>query len=188
MRIIKSLSLLFLSIFLFSACSDDDSIPVPVNEQEIITDVSLTFTDSQGKSATYTYTSPQYRTVDYSSPHIQLAQGEVYTVSLAFYDKSNPDEVEDITAEVKAEKDEHFVEYRFDQTPVHLTRTDDSSSTNSQGIAIGLLTQWSPSTTGEGHVEVTLIHAPASVSTEDPLGNHQGGETDAQVEFDLSVQ
>ncbi len=187
MRLIKFFSLLLLSVVITTSCSDDDSIPEAINEQEIITDVSLTFTDSQGQAVTYTYTDPKYRPADYIAPQIELQQGETYQVNLAFYDKSNPAEIEDITTEVKEERDEHFITYNFATVQIDLARTDEASSTNSAGIPIGINTAWTATATGTGTVEVALIHAPESVDVTNPLGTHQGGSTDVQVEFAIAV-
>ncbi len=185
----KVLKYLFL-IALFSVVSCTvDGIPKQVNETEVISDVTLTFTNAQGQSVSYTYTDPRYRNKNYTSPVIVLKSGQTYTVSTHFYNKSNPDEIEDVTQEVVEEKDDHFLEFRFFKASVNLTRTDEPKTTDSNGIPIGLFTQWKAGTpTQNGAVQVTLIHKPLTKSVQNPEGNHTGGETDAQVIFELHIK
>jgi len=187
MKLLKSsLLLCFLSICLIS-CSDDNDIPEPVNQHEVISDVSLSFTDANGETSTYTYTDPRYREQDYTDPVIQLDTGKVYQVSVKFLDKTDPAHVENITAEVIEEKDDHFVEYGFTNVQLDLIRTDNAETTDSNGVQIGIHTQWTPVEVGQGQVQVTLIHQPESKDTSNPTGDHIGGETDAQVRFDLVI-
>lgn len=171
-----------------ASCLNDDDIPRQVNETEVITDVNLVFTDENGMQSTYTYTDPKYRTEDYEDPIILLNPNSTYSVEIEFWDRSNPDDVEDVTEEVMEEKDDHFVEYRFYQIDVSLTRTDNEESIDTNGIAIGLHTQWTTADPAEGAAQITLIHKPETKETDDPLGNHIGGETDAEVTFDLKVE
>lgn len=188
MKLFKSsLLLCFLSLCLIS-CSEDNDIPKPVNQHEVISDVTLSFTDAKGETATYTYTDPRYREQDYTTPVIQLDTGEVYQVSVKFLDKTDPAHVEDITAEVIEEKDDHFVEYGFTSVQLDLIRTDNAETTDSNGVQIGIHTQWTPLEAGQGQVQVTLIHQPESKDTSNPNGDHTGGETDAQVRFDLVIK
>lgn len=186
MSTIKSLLYIGL-IIICSSCLNDDDIPKQVNETEVITDVDLIFKDENGNESTYTYTDPKYRTEDYQDPVINLTIQSTYQVNVVFWDRSNPDDIEDVTEEVMDEKDDHFVEYRFYENAIDLVRTDEEESTDIDGIQIGLSTQWTTTEAGEGAVQVTLIHKPEVKETEDPMGDHTGGETDAEVTFDLEV-
>lgn len=183
-------SLLFLvSVLGLTSCSnDDDSAPEAVNETEVITNVTLTFTDDAGTSKTYTYTNPRYRDDSYTAPNIQLESGKTYQVMANFYDKSDPDNPEVKTNEIIEEKDDHFLEYRFTNVNIGLSRTDGDETTDSNGVQIGLHTQWVAGDAGNGTVQVTLVHQPETKDPSDPIGNHTGGETDAQVAFDLTIQ
>jgi len=173
----------------FSACSDDDDgNPEPVNESEVITDVTLTFTGEDGSSEIYTFKGPQYRGDNYVDPVIDLTSNEVYNVEANFFDRSNPDDPETITSEVMEESDAHFLEYDFNGVDIELTRTDGEMSTDSDGVQIGLSTEWVAQSASEGQVTVTLIHEASSKDTSNPNGDHEGGETDAMVDFGLNVQ
>lgn len=172
---------------LLTSCSMDDITPKQVNETEVISDVTLTFTDANGNQKDYTYTDPKYRKTDYEDPIITLKPNQHYDVSVQFYNKSNPDDIEDVTEEVTEEKNDHFVEYRFNDAQVSLTRTDTEETTDQNGIKIGLFTEWDTGDTSTGSVQITLIHKPEIKNTDNPDGNHTGGETDAQVIFDLDI-
>lgn len=187
MRDLKLIFLFLGSAILWMACSNDD-IPKQVNEEEVITEVSLIFTDESGTSTAYTYIDPKYREESYEDPIIYLESDKNYTVNTAFYDKSNPEEPEDITQEVMEEKNDHFVEYRFHAIDINITRIDEEESTDDDGIKIGVYTEWETGETSEGSVQQTLIHQPETKNTENPNGNHTGGETDVEVVFDVIIE
>lgn len=188
MKYIKLTPCLFFVIVVMTSCSMDDITPQQVNETEVISDVTLIFTDSEGMQKSYTYTDPKYRTEDYQDPIIRLSRNRSYDVTVKFYDKSNPDDIEDVTEEIEEEKDDHFVEYRFYKASVDLTRTDNTESTDENGIQIGLFTNWKTGNSAEGSTTITLIHKPEIKKTANPDGNHIGGETDAEVIFDLVIE
>lgn len=188
MKNTKLILCLFIASLTLASCSDEVDNPKPVNETEVISDVTLTFTNTDGEATTYTYTDPKYRNNDYLEPTITLQSGKTYDVAANFYDKSDPDKVVDKTTEIIEEKDDHFVEFRFSGANIALTRTDGDETTDSNGIKIGLFSKWTAGNPAEGTVQETLIHQPESKDTSNPNGNHTGGETDAQVTYDLVIQ
>lgn len=188
MKTIKFASLLFVASLALNSCSNDDNDePEVVNEEEVISDVSITVTDSEGAATTYTYTDPLYRSSDYTDPVIHLTSGETYTVEMNFYNNSDPADPEVVTEEIKEEKDDHFLEFGFETADVTVARVD-SDVTDSNGIKIGLKTQWTAGDPAEGSATVTLIHQPETKNTSDPKGTHTGGETDAQVTYNLVIE
>jgi len=48
MNKLKSLTLVFFLGLLFTACSNDDDIPVPVNEEEVITTMTVSLSPNSG--------------------------------------------------------------------------------------------------------------------------------------------
>lgn len=189
MKTINYSIIFFIAAFSLTSCTrDDDNPPKVVNESEVITDVTLTFKDDAGTSKIYTYTNPLYRDDDYIEPLIQLEQDKTYQVMADFYDKSDPDNPEVQTEEITEEKDDHFLEYQFTDVNIGLTRTDPAETTDNNGVQIGLHTQWVAEQAGTGKVQVTLIHQPETKETNNPNGNHTGGETDVEVLFDLNIQ
>ena len=189
MKNLKFIALFLAAMPLIISCSDDDdSTPEIINEEEVITDVTLTFTDGNGEETTYTFTDPQYRDENYVVPTIQLMSGETYQVETNFYNNSNPNDPEVITEEVIEEKDEHFVTYGFQNLAIDITRTDGASTTDSEGVQIGLSTQWIAGNPSSGDVIVSLIHQPTEKITDPAEGSYTGGETDVQVTFDVEIQ
>src|SRR5699024_5112158 len=148
MKTLKFISSLMIIALLFVSC-DTDKIdhPEPVNQTEVISDVTLSFTDEDGQSATYTYTDPKYQSNDYEDPVIHLEVGKTYTVKTEFFNKSNPDDIENVTEEVTEEKNDHFLEFRFFDADVTLSRIDGEETTDDNGIQIGLFTKWKPENT-----------------------------------------
>jgi len=189
MKNLKILAL-FLAIapFISSCSSDDDSSPSVINEEEVITDVTLTFTNATEGTTTYTFTDPQFRDENYVAPVITLTSGETYQVEAGFFNNSDPSDPEVITEEIEEERNDHFLTYGFTTDEIELTRTDDATSTDSDGIQIGLSTQWVAGNTGSGDVVVSLIHQPTEKNTDPAEGSVTGGETDVEVTFDLEIQ
>lgn len=177
-------SLLFLT--LITSCSDDDA-PEIINEEEVITDVTLTFVNEANETQTYTYTDPSYRDENYQEPVIMLKPGSTYQVELQFFNKSNPQDIEDITNEVREERNDHFVTYAFGQVAVDLTRNDSASGIDAAGIPIGLNTIWETQTAGNGTLVVKLIHEPTLKDVTNPMGSFTGGETDVEVAFQIQI-
>jgi len=189
MKNFKILALfLVIAPFISSCSSDDDNTPPVINEEEVITDVTLTFTNGSEETTTYTFTDPQFRDENYIAPVITLTSGETYQVETNFFNNSDPNDPEVITEEIEEERDDHFLTYGFTTDEVVLTRTDGALSTDSDGIQIGLSTQWVAGNPVSGDVVVSLIHQPTEKNTDPAEGSVTGGETDVEVTFDLEIQ
>ncbi|MFD2563439.1 type 1 periplasmic binding fold superfamily protein [Aquimarina rubra] len=176
---VSKLTALFLFAIGLTACSSDDDNPQVINEEETITTVRLTvLEDGATTPEVYTWT-------ESSQDAISLSADTTYNFKIEFLDASDPNDVEDITEEVIAEKDEHFVFY--ETTVSGLTFTSASDDTiDSDNIGINISTDWSSSGTTAGIVRAFLIHEPTS-KTGDSRDDF-GGETDIEVTFDVAVQ
>ncbi len=187
MKTVKFLAFFFIAGLSLTSCSDDDdNSPEVVNEEEVISDVSITFTDEGGASTTYTYTDPLYREDSYVDPEIHLISGETYTVKMNFYNNSDPEDPEVVTDEIREEKDDHFLEFAFQGANVTVSRVDEDTI-DSNDVKIGLTTRWTAGDASQGSTTVTLIHQPETKDTSNPNGSHTGGETDAQVTYALVI-
>ncbi|RZS99525.1 type 1 periplasmic binding fold superfamily protein [Aquimarina brevivitae] len=174
---LKYLTILFLSITVLS-CSDDDD-PAVINEEETITTVKLTVTESGSTTST------EYTWTEDSQDPITLQANTTYNFTIEFLDESNPDDVEDITAEVIAEADEHYVFYENTVTGlVFQSAADDTQDSND--ISINVSTDWTTGSAGTGIIRAYLIHEPTT-KTGDSRADF-GGETDIEVEFTTTVQ
>ena len=84
---------LLLSLLIIS-CSKED--PEPINEEELITTVQLTF-----KTPGITDQIVRWQEGSNNSDIISLAANTQYEVEIIFLDESDPSDIEDITEEVK---------------------------------------------------------------------------------------
>jgi len=171
---------IFSIALMFTSCGDDDNDnPEVINEEETITTVKLSVTEAG--SAT-----PQvYTWTESTKDDITLNANTTYNFKIQFLDESNPQDVEDITEEVIAEKDEHFV--FFQNTAAGLSfqsASDDTIDTND--VAINVSTDWSTTDTGSGIIRAFLIHEPTSKTG--TARDDFGGETDIEVDFDVTIQ
>jgi hypothetical protein len=132
----------------FVACEnddDDDDTPPAVNEEEVITDVIFTFTDVDTQVAsTFSFSDPDGEggnvpTID----DIMLNDSSVYAMSIQVQDASSPSDIEDITAEIQEEDDEHqffFILENGAGTSVSITYNP--TDVDDDGNPIGLLSSW----------------------------------------------
>lgn len=167
----------------FTACSNDDK---PVNEEEVITTVIATFV---GGGQTITLTSrdldgdgPNPPVITVSGP---FTNGVTYTGSLTFLNELESP-VEDVTLEIEEEGDEHQVFFQITNNLGIFTYTD----VDVNGKPIGLNFTFTTQNTGTGQLTITLKHEPNKNAPGVAEGNiaNAGGETDAEVSFEVVVQ
>ena len=175
---------------LLAACDDDPTAPTPGNEQELITDVTLTLTPiGGGSSITTTIADP-----DGAGPNppaaqtaeILLVQGTTYDGTIQFWDRSDPADPENITEEVEEEADEHRVFYTLAGL-TDVTIPDSSLDTDANGAPLGLSYQLvvDAAATGMGSIRVILSHYDDQPKGD---GSQQSDETDVDVTFTASIQ
>lgn len=181
---IKYLTFLVM-ILAISACGTDD--PEPVNEEELITTVRVTFTSAAAATVTATFTDQDGPGGD--DPVIvnpTLMANTTYTVTVEFLNEQESP-AEDITAEVREEADEHQV---FVVPGAGLNLTYAYNDEDGNGDPIGLSGTVTTTTASTGNLTVSLIHEPvkdaANVSAGDPT--NAGGETDVTVTFSATIQ
>ncbi len=174
---------------MLAACGDDPAAPTPGNEQELITEVTLTLTPVGGGSAITTTIAdpdgPGPNPPNAQTAAIQLTQGTTYDGTVEFWDRSDPNDPENITEEVEEEADEHRVFY-FVSGLTDVTIPDASLDTDGGGAPLGLSYQVVVGATaaGTGSIRVVLSHYD-----EEPKGDgsQQSDETDVDVTFTASV-
>ena len=194
MKALMTLSLLLSTLILISC---DDDAPAAENEEEIITNVTLTFTPQGGGNAvTATAVDP-----DGEGPReleivtdISLAANTTYTLSL---DLLNSIEGESITEEILEEDEEHMFFFGwtadFFSNPTgdgNIGEGNRSDNVNyldqdAMGNPLGLETSW---TTGEartgGSFRIILKHQP-NVKSE--TSDSQDGESDVDISWGLTI-
>jgi len=166
-----------LALLLFAQCKKD--APEEINDEEVINRVTITLTNSQNPPVVYTWNEGE------RIPTLNLVANEVYQASIAFFDASDPAEVENITEEVIEEADEHFVFYEVSSANLTIASAP-NDTVDSDGVSINLSTQWAVEAASSGVVRVFLIHEPTSKSgsTRSALG----GASDVELDFPVNIQ
>lgn len=174
--------LLLLVPFVVTSCADDDD-PEIENEEELITDITLTFTpEGGGSDVTLTFADADGE--GGNAPVITggtLAANTNYDVVASF---SNPEEL--IDTELLEEDDEHQVFYVV-SSGLDATFTYDDM--DGDGNPLGLKTKAVTGAAGSGTVTLVLRHEPTKGPsiTIDNLAA-AGGSTDAEVVYPVTIQ
>jgi len=184
MKSISQFYLIFLVILVFTSCEKED--PEIPHQEELITTVKFALVpDGGGSPAEFIY-----RDLDGdggNAPSITNANLDAQTTYSGTITLLNETETpaEDITEEVKNEALEHQI--FFSSTANVTVEYDD---TDSNGNPLGLQTKLISGDAGSGTLTIVLRHEPdksaAGVSAGDIT--NAGGETDVEVQFDVTIQ
>lgn len=171
-----------------TACTDDsDSSVTPgttvtPNEEELITTVQIRISDSLTAQVVDTVEFNDLDGPGGNAPtidSIKLSPNRVYIVETSFFDASDPSDIEDITAEIEAEDDEHLVCFELMNAGGFSIEITDSDGT----YPIGLDSKWKSGGLANGELKLTLRHQPGVKD-----GTCTPGETDVEVRFPLTIQ
>ena len=187
MKNLKISLLALVAMVSFSSCSSDDDAPVPVNEEEVITTVTATFTPQGGGTAVILTS----RDLDGDGPDAPVLSvsgdfttGTMYNGNITFLNELvNP--AEDITEEVQEEGEEHQV--FFQQNGLgDIVYADEDANGNPIGLAF---TFEASETETSGNLTITLRHEPNKTAEGVSNGDitNAGGSTDAIATFNVSV-
>ena len=185
MKILRLLSIFALSALLFTACSDDDDGPDPVNEEEVITTMTVSLSPRGGGTSI----TLQTRDLDGDGPNApevtvsgDFAAGTTYDGAIVVLNETETP-AEDITEEVEEEDDEHqfffVVGGGFDATTAYGNFDGDGNPLGTQFT----LTTGAAST---GTLAITLRHEPKKPN--DGTLADAGGETDITQTFNVTIQ
>lgn len=164
--------------FLSFSC-EKDTTGDPDNESELITTVSLTFTTTSGAAKSFKWTDKDG--AGGLAPVIEsivLAANTSYTISTSFLDESKSS-VENITAEILEESNDHLVCYAVTGLVPAVQITDQDEKKNPLGLAGTIKT----TTAGNGSIKVSLKHTPDKKAST-PCST---GETDVEVTFPVTI-
>ncbi len=171
---------------LFTACGNDDDGPEPVNEEEEITTVVLTFTPATA-SGTGTPITFRWQDLDGdggNAPVITnpaLAANTGYALTVRFLNE-NENPAEEVTEEIEEEDDEHQVFFVVNPAALMTITYADSDDDNNP---VGLINTALTGAAGTGTLRVVLKHQPDIKSATTTIND---GETDIDVTFNLRVQ
>lgn len=175
--------LLMGTLLTFASCKDDDD-PGPDEEQEVITAVTVSLTPTgKGQDAAATISTLTGSPVQ-NAP-LTLKPGTEYTAVVTFTDESKTP-VEDVTAEIYEERDEHLVVFTFtpdagSNATLNVNITDRDQNNRPVGLESTVTTG---AGTGNGKLRVMLKHQPGNLKTGT---NTTAGETDVDVSFNVIV-
>ena len=159
---------------LLSSCSDDDA-PEPEDELEVITDITLRFTNTANAANVITASAQDPDGLG-AQPlqildEITLASGTTYTLTYEILNNLDPNDPEDVGDEILGEDDQHQFFFGF-TTDAFTDPTGDGNidnasdginynDTDENSLPVGLSTTW---TTGSaltgGTFRVRLQHQP----------------------------
>jgi hypothetical protein len=186
MKFYKTYSLAVLITFIFLSCSNNDDLPEIINEEEVITTVKITLTDTDGNQKILKRVdSDGIGPNEPISLVDQLDTNTQYQGRIEFLNElATP--AEDITAEVAEEDDEHQVFY------VPSSNLDATISYNDQdanGNPVGLEFTLTTGDASSGSLTLLLIHLPIKEASGVSDGNptNAGGETDVEAVFSVDI-
>lgn len=187
---IKLFTIAFIATIGFTSCNNDDDTPDPVNEEEVITTVIATFIPNGG-GTNVILTSQDLDGDGPNDPEVTISgpfsSNTNYNGSVQFLNELESP-AEDITEEVAEEALEHQVFYNITNGIGDITYND----MDSDGNPIGLSFQFQSLTTNDpvnGTLTITLKHEPNKEGDGVSDGDitNAGGETDAQVSYNVTV-
>lgn len=175
--------------FGFAACDDDPATPPEENEQELITEVTVTLTPVGGGAAMTSSVldpdGPGTQPPDPATATFMLTPGETYDGTVEFWDRQDPANPENITVEVAEEDDEHRV-FHILTGLTDVSVPAGSLDLDGDGAPLGLTFQVVAEATaaGTGALQIILSHYDDTPKGD---GSQQSNETDADVSFPVTV-
>ena len=177
-------SFILLTGLLFTACSDDDTPPAQVNEEEVITTLMVTLTSNTGQTITLNSQDldgdgPNDPTISVSAP---LSVATTYSGVIELLNETvSP--AEPIHEEVAEESAEH--QFFYTQGG-NINVTTNYEDFDGNGNPLGLSFSLSTTSAGQGTMTFTLRHEP--IKPNDGTLSGAGGETDISVTFPITIE
>lgn len=180
------LALAMVFVFAVSSCKkdpDDPNDPNDNNEQELITTLIFSFTDTSSSTNTLSFAFRDPDGDGGAAPTqfdtLRFPANSTFNGALQLLDESDANDVEDITVEILAEDDEHLFCYTVSSgLDMEVIRTDSDGN-----FPIGVATRWRAGAASTGTVRVTLKHQPGVKD-----GSCTPGDTDVEVNFVVEIQ
>ena len=165
-----------------SGCKKDE--PAPVQDNEFISTMRLTFTEGTNKLV---YSIKDLDGDGGNAPVIdviKLLPNKTYTFTTEFLDETKNPAV-NLTSEIKAESAEHLVIFEPNSTNLlSVTRTDKDS----RNFEVGLMATAKTTTAANGTMKVTLKHQPEVGGQPTKNGTATIGTTDFEGTFKVEIK
>ena len=185
-----------LTLFIFTACEEDEAAPEEENEMEVFTDVKLVFTPASGGAAVEAAAQdPDGAGVQELQVlgAINLAANTSYTLTMVIENcLESPCEL--MNEEIEEEDDEHQFFFAFTNdaftSPAGNGNIDSASDpinyndSDGNGNSLGLNTSWTTGPASTGTFTVQLQHQP-DVKT--ATSGSTDGDTDWALTFNLNI-
>jgi hypothetical protein len=182
----RSKMLGFLLLVLTMGACDKAENPEPADENELITTVTVRFTEPGSTTAlafTYRDTDGDGGQAPTKFDAITLKANTTYTVAIEFLDESKTP-VDNITNEILEKKDEHLVV--FTATPATLL-TYTATDKDSRNLPVGLSGTAKTGAAGTGKLKVQLRHQPPVNGQPVKNGTVTPGSDDVNLVFNLII-
>ena len=186
MKHLKISALALTAFITFTSCSNDDEA-VFINEEEVITTITATFTPQGGGDAVVLTS----RDLDGDGPDAPVVTvsgdfmaGVTYNGAVTFLNETESP-AENITEEIQEEGDEHQI--FFQQSGLGTIQYNDQDE---NGHPVGLQFTYQPiSSSASGALTITLRHEPNKEAPGVADGDitNAGGSTDATATFSIAV-
>lgn len=189
MNTIKLLSLSLVALLTLSACSDDDSAPQLINEEEVITTLNVYLTAEGGtEELVFSYRDLDGDGIDPEVTASTLNANTSYSGRVEFLNELESP-AEDITEEVIEEGVQHQVFYVSSNA---LNVTTQYQDQDANGNPIGVEFSLQTGAASSGNLTYFLIHEGDKSAEGASEGTYNdnlvGGETDIQVTFEVSIE
>ena len=172
-------------ITLITSCNNDDDNPDPVNEVELITNVTLTFTNNANSADVVVMKNiaPDGQEGAFTNTvNGTFTAGQSYSLDLEITNESDPSDVDDIlNDDIIPEGDEHFFKYN-NSLGMGMIR-DASDLAGANGTRLGVSTTWTTAAAGSGNLQIILVHEPETADDSNQFGSTTGGEEDFNITF-----
>ncbi len=195
----KFISMLSIAGLFVASCSDDDDAPTPVNDEEVITTMTVSLTAAGEDTVTLSFfdedgaDGPSAPVPTISGP---LSASTTYTGAITVLNATeNPPEL--VNEEIEGEADEHQFFYITDDLGITTTYTDqecdytddpcEGSFTNPVGLTFELTTT---ATTGAAQLRFVLRHQLNKEAQGVADGDivNAGGSPDIDYVFNIRVE
>lgn len=162
--------------------------PVPVNEEELITTLILTFTDAATPGNVYELRFTDQDGDNGMAPEITgdtLPAGTTLQLAVRVLDESGATP-EEITDEILLEDEEHQFFFQVTDADLQIAYAD----ADADGQPVGLSNVATTGAASTGSLRVTLIHEPVKTAAGVSAGliDNAGGETDIEVTLPVVIQ
>lgn len=190
MKTIKFYAMAVMAIAMLASCDNDDDTPAPVEEEEAITKLVLTFTNQANSNDTVILTWEDTNEDEVVDASEQIVAGTftpsgVYDAEIGLFNEDEDFLDEDILAD-QAGIDAHFFVYATTLNFTMMRASDDEDRTD--GNKLGVKTVWTAGTAGTGTISIELHHESPSVDDSTGFGTAAGDDTDIDITFNAEIQ